>query len=1728
MDKAQKLRKVFRSSFTRQHKIVLKHLEDSEFEDAKAAFKLLERDWQKLQENDEERFNGMLDDENVSEEDIEKELAINKEYDFKFERVKIQVMETYASVEPVGLRNDEVKSNVSNFGDCTYSKLNLPPIKIEQFDGEIKNWLPFWGQFEQIHLDESIPTFHKFRILLQSLKEGTRAKQVADSFPIYKGNENYDAAICALKERFGREDLLIEVYIRELLGIIINNKQSQLSVIDMYDKLECHLRFLEILGITTGKCAAILCPLLESCMSEEFLRTWQRSYNSDEVKDAEQRLTKFREFIKTEVQSEQRITLAVSKFGIADEKSNNRPRGKREYESKVSPKVGLPTAMGLFTGQEAKQKTNCIFCNQSHNSVDCFKARDMSYEDKLQYVRDAKCCYICLKRFHMSKQCKNKSTCTLCSRRHAVIICPNYSHNKHVPSDKSRTVTDVNAGRDDQKPVTNVTTSLTCDSSVILPTVQVSVKGSDGQHYTTRAVFDTAAQRSYILNTTAEKANCKVLGRETLHHSLFGGNRLKSSVHIKYDVQMKSLNGNHSFNIEALGQDVICGILPTVPSGPWVKHMIKVGIPVDNVLNDTGTIELLIGADFAASLFTGRIEKIPNSSLVCIETYLGWTISGKVPNLPNRVTAGMLTTNMLVNNMNSSDLWRLDLIGIEEPTTQLNKEQLYSEVNQHFLDTVTINEDGRYEVSLPWKQDHTVLPSNYEIANKRLKTTCNKLNKDECYELYETVFNEWVTEGVIEEVIGEPSDGHFLPHRHVIKLNSSTAVRPVFDASAHEKGCPSLNDCLHTGCNLIKQLTSLLNRFRLQKIGVVADIRRAFLQISINPADRRFLRFLWYDAAGKTIVYQHKRVVFGLTSSPFLLAAVIQYHLQRTRDKANKGDSPYSLSTIDYLKGCFYVDNVVVSLDSQDEVNTFMNEATSVMAEGKFDLRAWEYTDPECETTSLTPVLGLNWNRREDTLSINTTNFDFAVDKITKRDIMSAAHRVFDPIGIVSPVTVCPKLLLKELWEMKLDWDDEVPDHIKTQFINWVKELKYLEDIKVPRWLGFSDVRNVSVHTFTDASENSYAAAVFVRIETQYGVKVQLVHSKTRVSPVKKITIPRLELLAATIGSRLFNSVRDLFPENCTVCFWTDSTTVIAWLKRNEHWAVFVANRVKEISKLTPIDHWNHVPGVKNPADLPSRGCLGRKLVDIRWWEGPDWLYLPEEEWPKHSIEYNEKHISEEKRKTTVSMVNKSMSSDWYYKYFSNYEKLIRMFAWVTRFVKNCRTKHNNDFIKETGVLSTEEIRLAEENVCKLVQQESFLGVKDPSIATLEPFEDQRGVIRLRTKISNRSDSLDFRFPILLPKSHPVVTRLIRSIHENECHVGVKGLLAILRERFWIIGGRQTLKSVVTTCVTCKRYDSRRIETPATPLPVDRVRDAAAFEVVGVDLTGPVYLKDGQKAWICLFTCAVVRAIHLELVQSLSTEDFLMALRRFIARRGRPVRIYSDQGTNFIGCANLFQKIEWDAVIKYCNLKRISWKFNPPTAAWWGGWWERLIGITKRLLRRVIKKSVLTYQEMETVLCDCESVVNSRPLTYISEGDSEPTSITPSLFIQDIRESGMPELEVIECTDLRKKLQHRAKVKQDFRERFRSEYLGLLQSRTKNVKNRDIKIGDIVMIGNDNSKRMDWPMGRVIGAFPGKDGKTRLVRVKTATGECMRPVQRLYPLLENDVEIKCLQKRLVK
>jgi len=410
------------------------------------------------------------------------------------------------------------------------------------------------------------------------------------------------------------------------------------------------------------------------------------------------------------------------------------------------------------------------------------------------------------------------------------------------------------------------------------------------------------------------------------------------------------------------------------------------------------------------------------------------------------------------------------------------------------------------------------------------------------------------------------------------------------------------------------------------------------------------------------------------------------------------------------------------------------------------------------------------------------------------------------------------------------------------------------------------------------------------------------------------------------------------------------------------------------------------------------------------------------------------------------------------------------------------------------------------------VQSEEFLKQCE-RIRGLVVAKAADGLYHVKTKLTHREEAGGFYFPVLLPSSHPLVMLLIQWYHVKHHHAGTQFLMSSLRERFWILRARRAINKVVHKCPTCLRHSGKSFQVDPATLPAARTETLCAFQSTGVDLAGPLYLKNGEKAWLVLFTCAVYRCVHLDFVTSLSTETFLNALERFISSRGRPTTVYSDNGTNFVGLVNLFNKVNWRIVEETACVRRIKWIFNPPSAAWWGGWWERLIRIVKDLLKRMLGNARLNYDQLRTSLSHVENLINERPLTAVTEDPGDLIPLTPAMFLRGLRVGTFPESQQLEV-DLRREYQKRQSLLHELTIRFRNEYLSQLVQRAKEKQHNrpEPHVGDVVLVGADDQKRLHWPMAKIVELIPGRDGAVRVARVKTQHGTLLRPLQRLYPL----------------
>ena len=665
--------------------------------------------------------------------------------------------------------------------------------------------------------------------------------------------------------------------------------------------------------------------------------------------------------------------------------------------------------------------------------------------------------------------------------------------------------------------------------------------------------------------------------------------------------------------------------------------------------------------------------------------------------------------------------------------------------------------------------------------------------------------------------------------------------------------------------------------------------------------------------------------------------------------------------------------------------------------------------------------------------------------------MLKVTAKIFDPIGILTPFTIGMKILFQELCVQKHEWDGELQSNLLKAWKSYLCQLKQLCDIKIPRCYFSSLPKEIQYHAFSDASKLAYTAVVYVRTCYENGlIDVKLVASKSRVAPLKTQTIPRLELLGALILARLVDSLKRAGLDCTNVTFWTDSVTVLCWIKNVGNWKQYVQHRVNEICELTSKHSWRHCPGDLNPADLPSRGIAAKDLANnSTWWNGPEFLLHSETEWPEVTNPNSNELVLQEavtnSPKITHSLVSVSVKNQFKkvnqiitVGYYRDLTRLLRVTVWVLKFIERIKKRKVSNTINNElfnyGQLNSVELDEAETTWIKVVQASSFteeiefLSRDRANNEHLSPpiyvtqfglYFDENGVVRCKGRINNAPLPENARNPILLPSKHEFVRLIIQQSHCLVKHNGIKDTLTNLRERFWIIRGRESVKKLIRSCRVCRKFEGVPYNSvPFADLPSERVSEEPPFTHVGLDFAGPLYVVDELskgnetlKVYILLLTCAATRAVHLELTRRLSTEAFLLAFRRFASRRGLPATLNSDNAKTFkSACKDICKKItRAEEVWAYLVNRRIMWSFIVEKAPWWGGYWERLVRSVKRPLKKILGRSMLNFEQLRTILVEIEGVINARPITYVyDDQESISYALTPSDLIYGRRITANP------------------------------------------------------------------------------------------------------------------------
>ena len=1257
--------------------------------------------------------------------------------------------------------------------------------------------------------------------------------------------------------------------------------------------------------------------------------------------------------------------------------------------------------------------------------------------------------------------------------------------------------------------------------SSVYPVVVVNIGGTK-----CRALLDTGAGSSYASATLLNLLQTRDCRQETRRIEM-----MLKTVTRKVElstINVQSLDGE--FNMDVSVTKVVKSELLHVDN-PHYEQLISTyshlsGISMnDNDRKSKLPIHLILGASDYVCIKTNQPARAGKIGEPVAElTKFGWTIIARGREID--YTALLLAQT---NQTDYEQLCRLDVLGLED-RPENDQETVYAE----FREQLVRSQEGWYETGLPWKGNHPPLPNNKTGSLQRLSNLTKRLKKSELLKTYDELINNQKEEGIVEEANEPPTGKEFyVPHKPVVReAAESTKLRIVYDATAKaHQNAPSLNDCLNAGPPLQNRLWDVLVRMRFHPVAVTGDLKQAFLQVRIKEEDRDSLRFHWQPSGLSELqTLRFTRALFGLTCSPFLLGAVIEQHLGTWEDRM-----PAEVSE---LRKSMYVDDLVSGGKTVEEARKLKTNATDIFSDATFTLHKWHSNEPVLEDTPTNPaaevtyakqqlgatkggecsLLRLPWDKSADTISVVIPSESANPNK---RGTLQKLARIYDPMGLISPQTLQGKLIYREICKKKIGWDVEIDDELKKKLKRWERDLpsKVTAERSLVKFR--ETIESIELHGFGDASNDGVSSAVYAVVRQPSGVSQGLVAAKSRLAK-QGLTIPRLELVSAHMTANLLSNVETTlkgFPIT-VMQGWLDSTVALHWINGGGEYKQFVANRIQKIKSHSRIQ-WRHVPTDQNPADLGSRG--GSVENKHMWWNGPEWIKTPEI-WPANITLAPTKESNAEakviKQVLAVSLETTNVLDQLLMKH--DLWKTLRVTAWIARFGFNAR--HRNQ--KRKGPLTTAEIEKQTEFWIKRTQS-STDQKEEQSTLNLQP--NEFGVLVCHGRIQGS-------FPVYLPDCHPFTTKLVEQAHMRTLHGGVGMTMAHIREKYWIPRLRRLARKVIKKCYGCRRFQAKALKQPVPGLhPRDRTEGNRPFQTIGVDFAGPLrYRKTNKtegKAYIVLYACSLTRGIYIELLTSLSTDEFIRSLKQFIARKGRPEKIYSDNGKTFVAASKWLNMVQNDEGLQ--NLlatKEIHWQFNLSRAPWWGGQFERLIGLVKRALQKTIGGGCLRLNEMKEVLLDVEVALNNRPLSYVEEDVQMPT-LTPNSMIF-IGSNKLSELEAHhhQEKDLRKRARFLTKCKDAVWRRWTAEYLRALRERhnqSQGTKETTLKIGDVVIIKSDEKNRAKWQLGIVHELYEGRDGVVRAVKLRAGKNFMERSPTHLYSLeLSCDREAKKTQETL--
>ncbi|XP_039312439.1 uncharacterized protein LOC105203331 [Solenopsis invicta] len=1499
--------------------------------------------------------------------------------------------------------------------------VKLPRIDMPKFDGNYERWVPFRDLFESlIATNPSLSPVQKLYYLTTALS-GEAAKVIA---PLEITNDNYAIAWELLKNRFENKRLIVQYLIQTLLDITPIVKESYTELRHLVDNVSQYIKSLSKLGQPVESWGTLLIHILLPKIDKGSRREWElkRSNMSEFPTVAE-----FMDFLTNR-----------SSFleALSHGNRNTQPSG----DSRNASRPAHAQNKNLSQAYVVTDDRTCPVCSKNHKLHDCQAFLNMSADSRTAEVKKKKLCIKCLQSFH-GRNCKF-SNCKECQGYHNTLLHKFKLISKPISNNGIKEKSNEQAEAVNQRGVVavdeKVTTSLNHCSikgppQVLLSTAVVLVRDAAGRSHECRVLLDNGAQSNLMTRELNEKLNLKL---NSSNVSIKGISSTPIKVIQQTFATIQSRVKNFTVKLPFL---IVDNITEQVPIYKINKKMLNV--PNELALADPNCctpsdVDMLLAADtFWKVLRNGQI-KIKNQQIVFRETLLGWIMTGSLGSSKITTQAKAHCNVATTLRTQLEKFWNIE--EIDKPTYHSQEEGACEE---QFLKTHFRNPEGQFTVQLPVKSNIEELGESYDAATKRFKAIERKLKKQpELKRAYQDFMSEYLQLNHMAEVPPHETQGnlsYYLPHHAVLKEDSDTTkVRVVFDSSCKTSTGISLNDCLRVGPTIQNDLFDIVLRLRQHKYAMSADIVKMYRQVNVADNDTHLQRILWRWSEDEPIrTFRLTTVTYGLASSSFLAIRCLQETaLQKQRE--------YPEASAAILND-FYVDDLLTGAPTANDLKRQKQDIIEILNNACFELRKWKSNWPGINEQSTsdstvkigehTQILGLLWNTTHDTFHFKW-RLDEEKGKVTKRSILTQIAQIYDPLGWLGPTIVKAKILLQRLWQEKASWDEQITGVTLQMWRKWRSQIYRIQSITIPRRIIKEGWIRLELHGFCDASEAVYGACLYLRNITSKGVhSSSLLCAKSRIAPLKKVSLSRLELCGALLLAHLAEkAIHALKISIHKIYYWSDSTVTLSWIDNEpSKWTTFVANRVAEIQRITNRAPWYHVKSEDNPADPLSRGVNPDQLETKKlWWEGPQFLQCDTTLQP-YSCKTGDVSVPEKRNIKSVVLANLSKPSD----------------------------RNNN-------TLTIQELEQALTAIIKICQANTF---------TQE----------LNDLVKNAKVG---------PKSR------LSTLHPFLDHEGPQAVLAIVRNNFWPLADRSEVRRVCKGLHCLLSYKTKK----------------------RLDYAGPFSIKISRnktsKAYLAIFVCLSTKAVHFELVSDLTATAFLNALKRFIARRGKCITLYSDNGTTFVGANNQLKELkkflckEENQIRDYLSEQFIEWKFIPPYSPHVGGLWEAAVKSAKTHMRKVVGASLLYFEELYTLLTQIEACLNSRPITPLSDSPDDLQALTPGHFIIGEALTAIPDRNLTETPSNRlTRYQLLAQIRQHFWKRWSVEYLSQLQQRFKwkTGKDLNIKEGTMVLVRDENTHPMIWPLGRIVKVHPGPDGIIRLVTIRTQRGLTQRTLPKI-------------------